>query len=109
MQLAEQKCAPCKEGESAMSSAEVDAMAKEISNWTVANQRIVREFKFKGFREAIEFVNDIADLAEEEEHHPDLFISYNKVLVTLWTHKVNGLSPNDFIMAAKIDEIMGEK
>jgi 4a-hydroxytetrahydrobiopterin dehydratase len=108
MHLVERQCAPCKEGQSAMSAEETAEMARDIPRWSVADQKIVREFKLKGFREAIEFVNEIADLAEEQDHHPDIFIRYNKVSVTLWTHKVNGLTPNDFIMAAKIGELAGD-
>ena len=68
-------------------------------------QKIVKEFKFEDFVKAMEFVNKIAVLAEEEGHHPDIAINYSKVEITLWTHFVSGLSENDFIMAAKIDNI----
>ena len=68
--------------------------------------KIVKEFKFEDFVKAMEFVNKIAVLAEEEGHHPDIAINYSKVEITLWTHFVNGLSENDFIMAVKIDNIL---
>lgn len=71
----------------------LDADAKKIS----------KEFKFKDFIGAINFVNLVADIAEEEGHHPDIHIDYNKVNLELWTHAINGLSENDFILAAKID------
>ncbi len=64
---------------------------------------IKREFRFKDFRQAMEFVNSVAAIANEQDHHPDIFISYNKVQLTLSTHKIGGLSLNDFIVAAKID------
>lgn len=67
--------------------------------------KIVKEFKFEDFVKAMEFVNKIAIIAEEEGHHPDIAIYYNKVEITLWTHFINGLSENDFIIAAKIDNI----
>ena len=67
---------------------------------------IERQFRFKDFREAIAFVNKVADLAESEGHHPDIFISWNKVRLTLTTHKIGGLSRNDFVLAAKIDELL---
>jgi len=68
-------------------------------------QKIVKEFKFEDFVKAMEFVNKIAVLAEEEGHHPDIAINYSKVEITLWTHFVSGLSENDFILAAKIDNL----
>ena len=68
-------------------------------------KKIKKEFKFKNFKEAMSFVNKVADLAEEQGHHPDIHISYNRVGIELWTHAVSGLSENDFIMAAKIDGI----
>lgn len=72
----------------------------------VETQKIVKEYKFADFVKAMEFVNKIAKIAEEEGHHPDIFIHYNKVEITLWSHYINGLSINDFIMAAKIDNII---
>jgi len=65
-------------------------------------------FKFKGFREAMGFVNKVADIAEEEGHHPDIWISWNRVKLTLTTHKIGGLSRNDFIVAAKVDRVAGD-
>jgi 4a-hydroxytetrahydrobiopterin dehydratase len=64
-----------------------------------------REFKFDDFRQALDFVNEVGELAEEQGHHPDIYLSYGKVKIQLWTHKINGLHENDFIMAAKIDAL----
>lgn len=69
-------------------------------------QKITREFKFGDFVKAMEFVNKVADVAEKEGHHPDIAIHYNKVDITLWTHFINGLSINDFIIASKIDDTL---
>ncbi len=69
-------------------------------------QKISRDFMFKDFVKAVEFVNQVADIAEVEDHHPDIFVSYNKVRLDLWTHAINGLSENDFIVAAKIDDML---
>jgi 4a-hydroxytetrahydrobiopterin dehydratase len=69
----------------------------------MGERTIGREFRFRDFRQAMDFVNSIAAIANEQDHHPDIFISYNKVQLTLSTHKIGGLSLNDFIMAAKID------
>ena len=74
--------------------------------WNVQdNKKLAREFKFKNFVEAMKFVNQVADLAESEGHHPDLHIFYNKVTIELWTHAVGGLSVNDFIVAVKINKL----
>ncbi|MDP3999220.1 MAG: 4a-hydroxytetrahydrobiopterin dehydratase [bacterium] len=74
------------------------------NSWDVLeNKKIRREFVFKGFKEAIVFVNKVAEIAEQEDHHPDIHIFYRKVVIELWTHAVGGLSENDFIMAAKIE------
>ena len=81
-------------------------MAELQTGWSVVkNLKIERLFKFNNFKEAIEFVNKIAILAEEEGHHPDMDISYNEVNITIWTHAIKGLSENDFILAVKIDSL----
>ncbi|MSU60722.1 MAG: 4a-hydroxytetrahydrobiopterin dehydratase [Candidatus Staskawiczbacteria bacterium] len=74
--------------------------------WALEDKKIKKQFKFEDFVKAMEFVNKIAVLAEEEGHHPDIAINYSKVEITLWTHFVKGLSENDFILAAKIDSIL---
>jgi len=72
------------------------------------NKKIKKSFKFGGFKKAVSFVNKIAELAEKENHHPDIYIFYDQVVVELWTHSVGGLSEKDFNLAAKIDEIFKE-
>ena len=79
---------------------------KETPGWTLKDNAIEREFKFKDFREAISFVNGIAEIAEEEGHHPDIYIYYNKVRLELSTHNIGGLSKNDFVLAAKVNELV---
>lgn len=105
MSLADQKCEPCRAGTPPLSREEIEALLEETPGWTLKEHSIEREYRFKDFRQAIDFVNEIAKAAEEEGHHPDLFISYNKVRVELWTHKIGGLSNNDFILAARIDRL----
>jgi 4a-hydroxytetrahydrobiopterin dehydratase len=78
----------------------------EVPEWTVKEKSLERDFVFKNFREAIAFVNRVADAAESEGHHPDITISYNKVHLSLSTHKIGGLSRNDFILATKIDKVV---
>lgn len=87
----------------ALSDVEVAKLLSEVPQWAFKDRAIEREFKFNDFREAMEFVNKVAALAESEDHHPDICISYNKVRLTLSTHKVGGLSCKDFILGAKIN------
>lgn len=106
MALSEEKCIPCRTGTPVLSMEEARDMLKETPAWTLKNNAIEREFKSGDFREAIDFVNAVADVAESENHHPDIYISYNKVRLELTTHKIGGLSKNDFILAAKIDKLV---
>lgn len=106
--LTDKKCVPCKVGADPLTRVEIEQLFLQLeSKWQVTNEnkRLEREFKFKNFVAAMKFVNQIADLAESEGHHPDFHIHYNKVTVELWTHAVGGLSVNDFIVAAKINKI----
>lgn len=106
MSLAEKKCIPCEGGVGPLSFKEIQKYLSQAESWElVDNLRIFREFKFKNFQEAIDFVNEVAKIAESEGHHPDIFIHYNKVKIELWTHSILGLHANDFIMAAKINQI----
>ena len=88
-----------------LAAGEIEKMIGSVPGWTLGEGAIEREFHFGNFRSAIEFVNKVADLAEEEEHHPDIFIFYNKVRLILSTHKVGGLSGKDFVLAEKIDRL----
>ncbi len=107
--LAQKKCIPCEAGGAALSGAILDKYVASVPGWQLEeSKKIKKEFKFKDFKGSIGFVNKIADIAETEGHHPSIFISYNKVRVTLITHAIGGLSENDFIMAAKIDNILGK-
>ena len=74
--------------------------------WVVIDdKKIKHEFKFKDFKQAITFINKVAEVAESEGHHPDIYVFYNKVVIELWTHAIGGLSENDFIVAAKIEPL----
>jgi 4a-hydroxytetrahydrobiopterin dehydratase len=107
MKLREQKCKPCHNGMQPLSHEEAKMLQMEIPEWALKDEVIEREFGFKDFKEAMSFVNGMAEIAEEQGHHPDIHIYYNKVRVELTTHKIKGLSSNDFILAAKIDELAG--
>ena len=106
--LTSQKCIPCEGGVKQLTSLQYAPFLKEVPSWKVVNGRqLEREFQFKNFKIALEFVNNVGKIAEKEDHHPDLFLfSWNKVKVTLYTHVIGGLSQNDFIVAAKIDSLM---
>ena len=106
MALSAEKCVLCHEGTPPLSREESEELAKEIPQWTLKDKSIEREFTFKDFREAIGFVNKVADVAETQNHHPDICIYYNKVRLELSTHKIGGLSRNDFILAAKVDKLV---
>lgn len=105
------KCKPCEGGVPRLREKEISIyFSKLASKWDVRdNVKIRKIFKFKGFKEAMEFVDKVAMLAEKEGHHPDLCINYNKVSIELTTHAIKGLSENDFIVAAKIENIYGNK
>src|SRR3990167_2374943 len=105
MSLTEKKCVPCESGMLPLEDSKASKLLKQIPAWTLKGNHLYKKFKFKNFAEAINFVNSIAEVAEKEGHHPDFCVHYNKVEVELWTHAIKGLSENDFIIAAKIDNI----
>src|SRR2546421_8235018 len=106
--LAEKECVPCKGGMPPLKGKELTELAKELSDgWTVVREHhLEKEFKFKDFREALDFTNQVGELAEAQGHHPDIYLSWGKVQLTIWTHKVNGLTESDFILAAKADRLL---
>ena len=106
MGLASKKCVACEGGISPMGKKEAEKLVKKVKNWKINDSgHLVKELKFKDFKEAIVFINKLAILAEKEGHHPDFSVHYNKVNIETWTHAINGLSENDFILAAKIDKL----
>ena len=106
MDLAEKRCEACADNIEALSQEEAEEMLTQLPDWELKGNVIERTFKFSNFAEAMRFANKITLLAEQENHHPDLHISWGKARVELTTHKVNGLSNNDFILAAKISAIV---
>lgn len=105
MNLSEKKCIPCEGGTPPIGAAEANVLLNEVPSWSIRDGHLWRSFKFRNFIEAIGFVNLVAKLAEEEGHHPNIFIRYNKVDLDLWTHAIKGISENDFILAAKINRL----
>jgi 4a-hydroxytetrahydrobiopterin dehydratase len=109
-ELTSKTCVPCRGGVPPLTEEGARRLAEAVPAWALLQNgtRLVRLFEFRDFRAAMEFVNRVADLAEEEGHHPDFEIHWNKVELTLWTHKIGGLHENDFILAAKIDRLLEE-
>lgn len=103
MKLPEQTAKPVAKGTAPLSGREVEELLQELPLWSLRERTIERELRFRDFPRAMDFVNRVAAVAREQDHHPDIFISYTTVRLTLSTHKIGGLSMNDFIVAAKID------
>lgn len=108
MNLTQRKCVPCEGGTLPFAQEKVEEYLKEVAGWELKDNKLIfKMFSFKSFKEAIDFVNQVAGIAEEEQHHPDIYIHYKKVTLELTTHAIKGLSENDFIMASKIDMMYG--
>lgn len=104
--LAEKTCVPCRGGVPALKGEALHTLSHQLPNWKVVDEHhIMRVFTFPDFLQALEFVNRVGALAEEQGHHPDILLAWGKTEITLWTHKVDGLTESDFIMAAKIDTL----
>ena len=106
MSLTEKKCEPCEGDVPPLGLGKIDEFMTQIKDWALKNEHLHKIFEFPDFKNAMKFVNKVADLAEKEGHHPDITIHYNKIEFEIWTHAINGLSENDFILAAKIDELV---
>jgi len=104
--FADKTCVPCRGGVPPLKGQQLEEMLKHIPNWNAVNvHHITRTFTFPNFQKALDFVNRAGAIAEEQGHHPDILLSWGKAEVTLWTHKIDGLTESDFIMAAKIDQV----
>ena len=105
--LAEQECVPCKGGVPPLKGQDLSKLAGELEpGWQVVNEHhLEKEFKFKNFRDALAFTNRVGELAEAQGHHPDIYLAWGKVKLTIWTHKVDGLTQSDFVLAAKSDRL----
>lgn len=107
LHLSDKRCVACEGGTPPLAAEEARTYLTELDPaWELEEKEIERKFKFKDFKEAMAFVNRVADLAESEGHHPEIGISYSKVKIELTTHAIGGLSENDFILAAKIDKLL---
>lgn len=105
--LADRECVPCKGGTLPLPSDRLRVLEKELGHgWHVVNQHhLEREYEFDDFRGALDFTNQVGELAEDVGHHPDIYLAWGKVKITLWTHKIDGLTESDFVMAAKIERL----
>ena len=105
-ELSSKQCVPCRGGVPALRGEELTPLSKQLDGWNVVNEHhLQKQYRFKDFREAQAFVNRVGDLAEEQGHHPDVCFGWGQAEIKIWTHKIDGLTESDFILAAKIDEL----
>lgn len=105
-ELSSKQCVPCRGGVPPLSADEIQPLLSQLNGWEVVLQHhLKKNYGFSNFAEALKFVNRVGELAEEQGHHPDICFGWGKVEVTIWTHKIDGLTESDFILAAKIDEL----
>ena len=104
--LASKTCVPCRGGTPPLKGEELDDLWRQIPGWEVVEEHhLRRRFRFKNFRQALDFVNRVGELAEEQGHHPDVRFGWGYAEVTVYTHKIDGLTESDFILAAKISKL----
>lgn len=105
-ELAEKECTPCKGGVPPLAGAELDELQHKLpGEWDlVGEHHLEKEYRFDGYMPGVEFTNTVARIADEQNHHPDILLTYGKVKVSIWTHKIDGLTESDFIFAAKVEE-----
>lgn len=110
--LLHQKCVACRAGEPTLADSEIAEFQPQVAEWQVKEvggmKCLKRVYKFNNFAQALEFTNKIAAIAEEEDHHPLIVLEWGRVTVNWWTHIIKGLHKNDFIMAAKTDEVFSQ-
>jgi 4a-hydroxytetrahydrobiopterin dehydratase len=105
-ELASKTCVPCRGGVPPLHGEELRKFQRQLPGWEVINQHhLHRSYSFPDFKTALEFVNRVGEIAEQQGHHPDIVLGWGKAEVTTWTHKIDGLTESDFILAAKIEEL----
>ena len=105
-ELASKTCVPCRGGVPPLTGVELAKLAGQVSGWNVVDEHhIEKTFTFPDFLKALAFTNKVGELAEQQGHHPDIFLAWGKVGIKTWTHKIDGLTESDFILAAKIDKL----
>ncbi len=104
--LASKTCVPCRGGVPPLKGPDLAALAKQVPQWQVVNEHhLTRNFTFPDFRQALDFVNRVGAIAEEQGHHPNIMLTWGRAEITIWTHKIDGPTESDFILAAKIDQL----
>lgn len=105
-EFASKTCVPCKSDTPPLRGEDVDTLRRQVPEWEVVEEHhLRRRFRFKNFREALGFVNKVGELAEEQGHHPDIGFGWGYAEVTVWTHKIDGLTESDFVFAAKVNAL----
>lgn len=106
-ELAEMRCVPCAGGAEPLRGNELQSLARRLGgDWTVVEEHhLEKEFRCRDFVDALAFVNKVGALAEEEGHHPDIYLTWGKAAIRIWTHKIDGLTESDFVLAAKIERL----
>ena len=105
-ELASRQCVPCRGGVPPLNGEEIAKFSPQLQGWDVVNEHhLTKSYKFSNFLEAQEFVDRVGELAEEQGHHPDICFGWGRAEISIWTHKINGLTESDFILAAKIDQL----
>ena len=108
--LASKTCVPCRGGVPPLKGKALEDLRNQVSGWSVVNEHhITKTFQFPDFRSTLTFVNQVGELAEQQGHHPDILLRWGKAEITSWTHKIDGLTESDFILAAKIDRLYEPK
>jgi len=104
--LAQKTCIPCRGGVPPLKGEELDALQEKLGNgWQIINEHhLEKEYIFADFRQALDFTVKVGEVAENQDHHPDIYLVWGKVKLTIWTHKIDGLTKSDFILAAKADQ-----
>jgi 4a-hydroxytetrahydrobiopterin dehydratase len=105
-ELAAKTCVPCRGGVPPLEGEELSRLHKQVEGWDVVKgHHLHKAYTFPDFKSALAFVNRVGDIAEEQGHHPDIILTWGKVEITIWTHKIDGLTESDFILAAKLDQL----
>lgn len=111
--LSKASCGPCHANATSLSATQIRELLTQLADWSLIEvdgiKQLQRQYKFKNFITAMAFANQLAQIAEEEGHHPSILVEWGKVTVTWWTHSIKGLHHNDFIMAAKTDSLLSAK
>ncbi len=109
MDLAKRECVPCREGASPLQATEISELIAQLDGWKIINgHHLKKSYVFKNFRGALEFIHRTGVLSEEQGHHPDICFGWGYADISIWTHKIDGLTESDFVLAAKIDQLRND-